>query len=351
MNKNISIKLLAVITVLALLPISQVLAAPALAVGEGTITAIVMETDPATAVTTVVVTLEDSNGLAQMVTLSLESAVAEGLVIPDSSLVGTDVGDIVDPTDPTIILASGVINSMEFMTDPAPTTLHVMMVDPAEPLLPDDPLYPSLPLLEYNFDLETAVFNNLIIVDETMIGSTVAFDPAIIQESTEYGKVVSKVGSFFNAALGTDYATLQGYQDDGFGYGEIVQASWMAYLLGGDAATLDEILAAKASGDFSAIVLPDGSTATNWGQLRKAVLTDPKQNVGQIISGKAEPLPAPTEVAPTDVPTEAPTEVTTTSSSQAVNGNGNANSNSTDKSNNGNANGNSTDKTNNGKKP
>jgi len=125
----------------------------------------------------------------------------------------------------------------------------------------------------------------------------------------------------------------------------------MAYLLGGDAATLDEILAAKASGDFSAIVLPDGSTAANWGQLRKAVLTDPKQNVGQIISGKAEPLPAPTEVAPTDVPTETATEVTTTGSTQSVNGNGNANSNSTDKSNNGNANGNSTDKSNNGKKP
>ncbi|MFN2215945.1 MAG: hypothetical protein ACK2TS_03305, partial [Anaerolineales bacterium] len=242
--------------------------------------------------------------------------------------------------------------SMEFVTEPTPTTLHVMMVDPAELLPPDDPDYPSLPLLEYSFDLEIAAQNSLIIVDETQIGNAVAFDPAIIEDSTEYGKVVSKVGSFFNAALGTDYATLQAYQDDGFGYGEIVQASWMAYLLGGDASTLDEILAAKESGDFSSIVLPDGSTASNWGQLRKAVLTDPKQNVGQIISGKAEALPDPTEVAPTDVPTETPTEAAASSDSQSVNGssnaNPNANPNATDKSNNGNANGNSTDKSNNG---
>ncbi|MFN2216371.1 MAG: hypothetical protein ACK2TS_05450, partial [Anaerolineales bacterium] len=223
MKKNMGYKFLLIISLLALLPLSQVFAAPSAALGEGTISAIVMQTDPVTAVTTVVVTLEDADGLAQTVTLSLESAVAEGLVIPDASLVGTDVGDIVDPTDPAIVVASGVINSMEFMTDPAPTTLHVFMVDPAEPLLPVDSMYPSLPLLEYNFDLVTAVFNNLIIVDETQIGTAVAFDPTIIEDSTEYGKVVSKVGSFFNASLGTDYATLQAYQDDGFGYGEIVQ--------------------------------------------------------------------------------------------------------------------------------
>ena len=329
---------------LTIFPLSQVFAAPASAVGEGTITAIVMETDIATAITTVVVTLEDGAGLIQTVRLSLESAIAEGLVIPDISLIDPlVVVDILDPADLTLALASGGIVDLAFVTDPAPTTLSVSMVDP------EDTTDPQV-ITVHSFDLETAVINSLIIMDETKIGTAAAFDPAIILDSTEFGKVVSKVGSFFATNLGVDYAALQAYQDDGFGYGEIVQAAWMAYLLDGDASTLDQILTAKASGDYSGIVLPDGSTADNWGQLRKAVLTDPKQNLGQIVSGKAVPLSAPTEAATA--------EAATTSSSQSMNGNGNTddktnNGNTGDKTNNGNTddktnNGNTDDKTNNG---
>jgi hypothetical protein len=43
--------------------------------------------------------------------------------------------------------------------------------------------------------------------------------------------------------------------------------------------------------DYSGITLPDGSVPTNWGQFRKALLSgDPKANLGQIMSGHAEPL-------------------------------------------------------------
>ncbi len=75
----------------------------------------------------------------------------------------------------------------------------------------------------------------------------------------------------------------------------------MATQPGGDATLLDQILTAKQSGDFSTIVLPDGSSPTNWGQLRRAVLTDPHQNLGQIMSGHADPLAItpPTEPAAT----------------------------------------------------
>ncbi|MFC2063985.1 hypothetical protein ACFLXB_02685 [Chloroflexota bacterium] len=352
MRRAKGLRIFLIVTILTVFSVTQVFAAPSYAVGEGTITAILMETDLATAITTVEVTLEDSDGLVQNVSLDLDSAVAEGLVIPDASQIDPlVVVELEDPADPSIILASGAINNMAFVTEDDATTLSIFMVDP----LAFDPLLET----EYSFDLETAVYHNLLIVDETMIGTAAAFDPAIVLDSTEYGKVVSKVGSFFNTALGVDYAILQAYQDDGFGYGEIVQASWMAYLLGGDAATLDQILAAKESGDFSGIALPEGESADNWGQLRKAILTDPKQNVGQIISGKAEPLPAPTEVVPTDVPTETPAELPAASSSQPVdNGNGNndektnnGKSDNTEKSNNGKANGNTKEKTNNGKKP
>ena len=350
MKRIKGLKIILIVIILAVFPVSQVFAAPTYAVGEGTITAILMETDPATAITTVEVTLEDSTGLVQTVRMSLDSAVTEGLVTPDASQIDPlVVVDLLDPADPTIILASGAIENLAFVSDPVPTTFSVFMVDPADVTIPQI-------ITEHSFALETAVFNSLVIVDETKIGTAAVFDPAIILDSTEFGKVVSKVGSFFGTTLGVDYATFQAYQDDGFGYGEIVQASWMAYLLGGDASTLDQILAAKAAGDFSGIILPDGSTATNWGQLRKAVLTDPKQNVGQIISGKAEPLSEPTEIP-------------TTSSSQTGNATGNTddktnngnadnsdktnngNNDDKDKTNNGKAIGNTKDKTNNGKKP
>jgi hypothetical protein len=49
------------------------------------------------------------------------------------------------------------------------------------------------------------------------------------------------------------------------------------------------ILEAKTTGDYSAFVLPDGSTPTNWGQFKKAALGKDKKNLGIIVSGHAEP--------------------------------------------------------------
>lgn len=329
--KNKIVGLITIVILLSLLSVTQVFAAPPV-VGEGTITAVVMETD--LGVTTVLVSLEDSNGLVHTVRLSLESAVAEGLVIPDAELIGTDVGDILYHVDPFDVLASGVINSMAFVAEPPPTVLVASITDATTT---DD----------YTFELETAVFNFLIIVDETKIGEFVTFDPFIILESSEYGKAVSKVGTFFGSFLGVDYATLQAYHDDGYGFGEITQAAWMTYLLGGDGSLLEQILAAKESGDFSGIILADGSTVTSWGQLRKAVLTDPKQNLGQIISGKADPLT--TAESDSDANAES-------SDANTNNGNGNSSNNNgksdDEKTNNGVGNTkDKSEKTNNGKKP
>jgi hypothetical protein len=98
--------------------------------------------------------------------------------------------------------------------------------------------------------------------------------------------VLSKLNTFFEP-LGITETAIQDYHDGGAGYGVIAQALWMTALLGGDAALFDQIMAAKLSGDFSGIVLPDGTIVTNWGALRKDLLTGGKYNLGQIISGKA----------------------------------------------------------------
>jgi len=69
----------------------------------------------------------------------------------------------------------------------------------------------------------------------------------------------------------------------------IAQAMWMAKGLGeGDAADAGLILDAKKTGDYSAFALPDGSTPTNWGQFKKAVMGKDKKNLGIIVSGHAD---------------------------------------------------------------
>jgi len=68
----------------------------------------------------------------------------------------------------------------------------------------------------------------------------------------------------------------------------IAQALWMTDKLEGDSEVFLAIIDAKKSGDYSSITMPDGSTPSNWGQFRKALLQgDRKANLGQIMSGHA----------------------------------------------------------------
>jgi hypothetical protein len=101
--------------------------------------------------------------------------------------------------------------------------------------------------------------------------------------------VAQALADFFCGALGVDYDTIVGFHEgteesDGYGFGVIAQALWAANELGVDPA---EVLAAKTSGDYSGFTMPDGSTPTNWGQFRKALA---KHSLGEIVSGKADPL-------------------------------------------------------------
>jgi hypothetical protein len=126
-----------------------------------------------------------------------------------------------------------------------------------------------------------------------LTGTNIEIDPTtVLQEGEEKEHPVgSAISEFFSDLLGVDYETVMEYHEDGTGFGVIAQALWMTNTLEGDSAMFSEILDAKRSGDYSAITLPDGSTPQNWGQFRKAVMSDQdksKENLGAIMSGRAE---------------------------------------------------------------
>ena len=211
----------------------------------GTIQSITLETDEE-GVTTVLVTVLDGEGVEQTVRLSVETAVALGLVTLD------------------------------------PVT-------------------------------------NEPIVDETQIGQTVEIDPTTVipDEGEEEETDVHPISALLSAFFGEESSVIDGYHEDGFGFGVIAQALWMSQNLGGDPSLTAEILEAKETGDYSAFILPDGTSPTNWGQFRKAVLSK-KNNLGVVVSGQAE--------SPADV--------------QPGNGNGNGHGNGNGQGNGGNGGGN-----------
>ncbi|MGD0752888.1 MAG: hypothetical protein ABSA23_15960 [Anaerolineales bacterium] len=285
---------------LATIPAIVAAAAPATStVGTGTIQSISIDTKSTTKVTTVDVTLMDGAGLAEKVGISLETAVKMGLVITAVNIAGIGTNVTLSST------LSGFVNNLVLVTDPGTgiTSLSVTLTDA------------SSVVHVVSLDLSDVLSLGLVTatVDTTKIGTSIAIDPTVILNSTTYSKSVTNLGNYFGPALGVTFDQLAADFAAGYGYGVITQAAWMTSNLGGNATLLDQILTAKSTGDYSGLVLPGGVTATNWGQIRKLVLTDPHQNLGSIMSGKATLLPTPTAIA---------TTTTTTS-----NGNGNSNGN------------------------
>jgi hypothetical protein len=291
MIRNKILSLVLAVALFAALPAGIALAAKSgSTLGSGTILSVSLETDPVTKITTGLVTLLDETGMVQKLTISLESAVTMGLVLPNTEMIGKDLV-ILDPVDPTIVVASGTIETLAFVTDDV-TKITSLTVTLTDAILGEQTV---------SLDLEKALALGLIATDPVKIGTPVVIDPTLILDSTTYVKGVNTLENFFGTTLGVSADELAAYKADGFGFGEIAQAAWMATNLGGDATLLDQILTAKQTGDFSTIVLPDGKVVTNWGQLRKAVLTDPHQNLGQIMSGHADPLVvAPPATLPID---------------------------------------------------
>jgi hypothetical protein len=134
--------------------------------------------------------------------------------------------------------------------------------------------------------------------------------------------VDSALTGFFcgGGALGGD--TIEGLHQDGYGYGLIAQACFMAEALG---TSCGDVLDAKSSKDFSGLGLPDGTDVTNWGQLRKFVLGEEVKsltNLGAIQSGRATP-----SVGSTPEPTQEPSLISPSAGTNGANGGGHGNGN------------------------
>jgi hypothetical protein len=154
----------------------------------------------------------------------------------------------------------------------------------------------------YRISVETAVALGLATVDATTNEVTlkdlaletepvtVTIDPAtVIVDEAPTEEAVNPVAAILASFFGVDPSVVNQYHEDGYGFGVIAQALWIAKGLNADVTTAGLILEAKTTGDYSAFVLPDGSTPTNWGQFKKAALGKDKKNLGIIVSGHAEP--------------------------------------------------------------
>ncbi len=187
---------------------------------------------------------------------------------------------------------AGTINSVSTASDSSGNTIIVVMLT--------DNLGKSQTV---NLSVDTAVTLGLVtknpdgsITVNDVVGQSVAIDASTVLtdpcKSSEGAQqpVGKALSDYFCRSLGLDYDTVQAYHADGFGYGEIAQACFMSQALGGDAALCGSILDAKKSGDFSSLVLPNGDTPKNWGQLKKDVLSQEVKsltNLGAIVSGRA----------------------------------------------------------------
>ncbi len=139
-------------------------------------------------------------------------------------------------------------------------------------------------------------------VNQAQVGQTVTIEPtAVLPEEEPTQESIHPIAAILASFFHADPSVVNGYHEDGFGFGVIAQALWMSGNLNDGTADTDlagEILQAKQSGDYSEIKLPDGftwpngSAPTNWGQFKKALKSlnenKDKQNLGVIVSGQAE---------------------------------------------------------------
>lgn len=130
----------------------------------------------------------------------------------------------------------------------------------------------------------------------TQVGQPVVIDPTtVIPDAEPTEEAVHPIAWLLAEFFGEDPSVVDGYHDDGFGFGVIAQALWMSQNLTGtedetgDASLAEQILQAKEDHDYSAFTeyFEDGFLPNNWGQFRKEVLQK-KNNLGVIVSGQAD---------------------------------------------------------------
>jgi hypothetical protein len=208
----------------------------------------------------------------------------------------------------------GVVVALSLVTQAFAAPLSDPLVGTIDSITEDTSVSPSIIVVKYtdgdgmqhtvnlsldeaaNLGLVTLDQNGALVTIDAVAGDSIDLTGATFEEvdvcAGDGNAVASALCDFFSSSLGVDAATIQGWHDDGFGYGLIAQALFAAQKLGGDMALADEILQAKKSGDYSGLGLPDDVNITNWGQFRKYVMSGEDKsmtNLGAVMSGRAEP--------------------------------------------------------------
>lgn len=199
------------------------------------------------------------------------------LILLTTQVIAAGAAPIAQENPPTI---EGTIQSITIETDEATGVTNVIVISVDE----------AGTSLTVEFSLEEALSLGLVVDDGT--GNYVANETMLpVEDEEDEHPVASALADFFMDTLGVDYDMVMEYHEDGAGFGVIAQALWMTNTLDGDSTLFSTIMDAKINHDYSSIELPDGSTPTNWGQFRKAVMSgdedSTKKNLGVIKSGHA----------------------------------------------------------------
>ncbi len=108
----------------------------------------------------------------------------------------------------------------------------------------------------------------------------------VIPDKEEYRNPLGNALETFFSGI-ADYNTIMEEHSNGFGFGVIAQALWLTKEMGGNSDDFQALLSAKQNNDYSNIILDDGTTPQNWGQLSNAILGGKKvTNLGVVMSNK-----------------------------------------------------------------
>jgi hypothetical protein len=158
--------------------------------------------------------------------------------------------------------------------------------------------------LEYAIELGLIDPTTLEPVPLANVPADTVVDPALVIETLPGGEPaedVHPIAAILASFFGEDSDVVNGYHQDGFGFGVIAQAMWMSRNLtgteeeAGDASLAGDILQAKRDKDYEAFfeAHPEfgeqfgDEVPGNWGQFKKA-LKEKKNNLGVIVSGQAD---------------------------------------------------------------
>ena len=195
---------------------------------------------------------------------------------------------------------TGTIQNIEIKTDGTTTTVVVT-------ILGKDGITYTV-----TYSLDEAISMGLVVMNGTTpevvtakIGTEITFTPTPTPSPTPT-VAPNPVEALIAAFFGLQPSVVEGFHTGGSGYGVIAQACWMSFQLKGDASECEAILAAKQSGNYSGLGLPEGVTVSNWGQFKKLV-QQKGQNLGSIVSGHAASIfTATPTLVPTVVGSETP---------------------------------------------